>query len=44
VLVLGDEELLAARAVAQTLDAARAVDPGVDVREYEAGRTPRKIW
>jgi DNA polymerase-3 subunit delta len=37
VLVLGDEELLAARAVAQTLDAARAVDPGVDVREYEAG-------
>lgn len=37
VLVLGDEELLAARAVAQTLDAVRAVDPGVDVREYEAG-------
>lgn len=38
VLVLGDEELLAARAVAATVDAARAADPGADVREYEAGQ------
>ncbi|MDG4832725.1 DNA polymerase III subunit delta [Solwaraspora sp. WMMD1047] len=37
VLVLGDEELLATRAVAATTEAARAVDPGADVREYEAG-------
>ncbi|WP_212827444.1 DNA polymerase III subunit delta [Polymorphospora rubra] len=37
VLVLGDEELLANRAVAQTVTDARAVDPNLDVREYEAG-------
>jgi DNA polymerase-3 subunit delta len=37
VLVLGDEELLAARAVAATVDQARAADPAADVREYEAG-------
>ena len=37
VLVLGDEELLAARAVATAVAQARAVDPGADVREYEAG-------
>jgi DNA polymerase-3 subunit delta len=37
VLVLGDEELLATRAVAATTEAARSVDPGADVREYEAG-------
>ncbi|MEV0156839.1 DNA polymerase III subunit delta [Micromonospora sp. NPDC050686] len=36
-LVLGDEELLATRAVSETVAAARAVDPGVDVREYQAG-------
>jgi DNA polymerase III subunit delta len=36
VLVLGDEELLANRAVGQTLDALRAADPGAEVREYEA--------
>ncbi|SCL17493.1 DNA polymerase III, delta subunit [Micromonospora nigra] len=36
-LVLGDEELLATRAVAETVAAARAADPGVDVREYQAG-------
>ncbi|WP_412742579.1 DNA polymerase III subunit delta [Krasilnikovia sp. MM14-A1004] len=36
VLVLGDEELLSARAVTAAVDAARAVDPGADVREYEA--------
>ncbi|RZU52587.1 DNA polymerase III delta subunit [Krasilnikovia cinnamomea] len=35
-LVLGDEELLAARAVTAAVDAARAADPGADVREYEA--------
>ena len=35
-LVLGDEELLATRAVAAAVDAARAADPGADVREYEA--------
>ncbi|WP_433828859.1 DNA polymerase III subunit delta [Actinoplanes sp. CA-015351] len=36
-LVHGDEELLAARAIAAAVDAARAADPGADVREYEAG-------
>lgn len=36
VLVLGDEELLVARAVADTIEKARAVDPQTDVREYEA--------
>ncbi|MEU4423142.1 DNA polymerase III subunit delta [Actinoplanes sp. NPDC024001] len=36
-LVQGDEELLAARAVSAAVDAARAADPGADVREYEAG-------
>jgi DNA polymerase-3 subunit delta len=37
VLVSGDEELLVTRAVAQAIEAARAADPGADVREYEAG-------
>ncbi|MGI5215624.1 DNA polymerase III subunit delta [Plantactinospora sp. CA-290183] len=36
-LVLGDEELLATRAIAAAVDAARAADPAVDVREHEAG-------
>ncbi|MEU4695000.1 DNA polymerase III subunit delta [Actinoplanes sp. NPDC023714] len=36
-LVHGDEELLSARAIAAAVEAARAVDPGADVREYEAG-------
>lgn len=36
-LVQGDEELLSARAITAAVDAARAEDPGVDVREYEAG-------
>ncbi|WP_183226190.1 DNA polymerase III subunit delta [Actinoplanes campanulatus] len=36
-LVQGDEELLAARAVAEAVEAARAADPGADVREFEAG-------
>ena len=35
-LVQGDEELLAARAVTAAVEAARAADPGADVREYEA--------
>lgn len=35
-LVLGDEELLVSRAVARAVGAARAADPGADVREYEA--------
>jgi DNA polymerase-3 subunit delta len=35
-LVQGDEELLAARAIAGAVEAARATDPGADVREYEA--------
>jgi DNA polymerase III subunit delta len=44
VLVLGDEELLANRAVAATVDAVRAVDPDADVREYEAGAlTPGEL-
>lgn len=37
VLVLGDEELLVTRAVTQAVEAARAADPGADVREYDAG-------
>jgi DNA polymerase-3 subunit delta len=37
VLVQGDEELLAARAIAAAVDSARAADPTADVREYEAG-------
>jgi DNA polymerase-3 subunit delta len=37
VLIQGDEELLAARAITSAVDAARAADPGADVREYEAG-------
>jgi len=36
-LVLGDEELLAARAITAAVDAARSADPGADVREYEGG-------
>ncbi|WP_089158056.1 DNA polymerase III subunit delta [Micromonospora sp. NBS 11-29] len=36
-LVLGDEELLATRAVAEAVARARAVDPDTDVREYQAG-------
>ncbi|QLQ37353.1 DNA polymerase III subunit delta [Micromonospora robiginosa] len=36
-LVLGDEELLATRAVSEAVARARAVDPEVDVREYQAG-------
>ncbi|MDZ5443805.1 DNA polymerase III subunit delta [Micromonospora sp. 4G57] len=35
-LVLGDEELLATRAVSEAVATARAVDPDVDVREYQA--------
>ncbi|MDG4789267.1 DNA polymerase III subunit delta [Micromonospora sp. WMMD1102] len=37
VLVLGDEELLATRAVAGVVDAARAADSDVDVHDHEAG-------
>ncbi|MBU8855803.1 MULTISPECIES: DNA polymerase III subunit delta [unclassified Micromonospora] len=37
VLVLGDEELLATRAVTEAVGRAREVDPDVDVREYQAG-------
>jgi DNA polymerase-3 subunit delta len=36
-LVLGDEELLAARAITAAVEAARSADPGADVREYEGG-------
>jgi len=36
VLVLGDEELLVARAVAQMAEAARSADPAADVRESDA--------
>jgi len=35
-LILGDEELLVARAVAEVAAAARAVDPASDVREFVA--------
>ncbi|MEU9509798.1 DNA polymerase III subunit delta [Micromonospora sp. NPDC048170] len=36
-LVLGDEELLATRAVTEAVAKARSVDPDVDVRDYQAG-------
>jgi DNA polymerase III subunit delta len=36
-LVLGDEELLAARGVSDAIAAARAADPDAEVREYTAG-------
>lgn len=36
-LVLGDEELLASRAVREAVAAARAADPDAEVREYSAG-------
>ncbi len=36
-LIQGDEEFLSARAISRAVAAARAVEPGVDVREYEAG-------
>ncbi|MBG6100053.1 DNA polymerase-3 subunit delta [Micromonospora vinacea] len=35
-LVLGDEELLATRAVTEAVSKVRSVDPEVDVREYQA--------
>lgn len=37
ILVLGDEELLAARAITAAVDAARGLEPDADVREYDAG-------
>ncbi|MEH0984335.1 DNA polymerase III subunit delta [Micromonospora sp. CPCC 205556] len=37
-LVLGDEELLATRAVTEAVATVRGVDPNVDVREYQAGQ------
>ncbi len=36
-LVLGDEEFLAGRVIARTVEAAKAAEPDADVREYEAG-------
>ncbi|MET8529566.1 DNA polymerase III subunit delta [Micromonospora sp. NPDC005172] len=36
VLVVGDEELLATRAVSEAVERARGTDPDVDVREYQA--------
>jgi DNA polymerase-3 subunit delta len=36
-LVQGDEEFLASRAISQAVATARAAEPGADVREYEAG-------
>ncbi|MEV6637109.1 DNA polymerase III subunit delta [Actinoplanes sp. NPDC051470] len=43
-LVQGDEELLAARAVEAAVASARAAEPGADVREYEAGQlTPGEV-
>ncbi|MEU8424965.1 DNA polymerase III subunit delta [Micromonospora sp. NPDC048835] len=38
VLVLGDEELLATRAVTEAVAKVRGIDPEVDVREYQAGQ------
>lgn len=37
VLVLGEEELLVARAVTDAVEAARAADPAAELREVEAG-------
>jgi DNA polymerase-3 subunit delta len=43
-LVLGDEEFLAARAVAETVALARSVDPQCDVRDLEtSGLTPGQL-
>jgi DNA polymerase-3 subunit delta len=43
-LVQGDEELLAARAITAAVDAARVSDPGADVREYDASAlTPGEV-
>ncbi|TDC83146.1 DNA polymerase III subunit delta [Micromonospora sp. KC606] len=43
-LVLGDEELLATRAVTEAVARARSVGPDVDVREYQAGAlTPGEV-
>src|SRR6185312_14627326 len=36
-LVLGDEELLATRAVTEAVERVRSVETEVDVREYQAG-------
>jgi DNA polymerase-3 subunit delta len=36
-LVQGDEEFLAGRAISQAVESARAAEPDADVREYEAG-------
>lgn len=38
VLVLGDEELLATRAVTEAVAKVRGIDPEVDVREYQANQ------
>ncbi|MGW5561386.1 DNA polymerase III subunit delta [Micromonospora sp. NPDC003944] len=38
VLVLGDEELLATRAVTEAVAKVRGIDPEVDVREYQASQ------
>ena len=43
-LVLGDEELLVERAVRDIVDAARAVDPEVEVRRLRAPRPPPRTW
>lgn len=40
-LVVGDEELLVSRAVSQVVHAARAADPGTDVRDLAAGDLQR---
>lgn len=39
-LVLGDEDFLVSRAVAEAVQAARADGPDADIREYEAGALP----
>ncbi|HEV2086942.1 MAG TPA: DNA polymerase III subunit delta, partial [Cryptosporangiaceae bacterium] len=43
-LVVGDDEFLASRAVAEIVAAARSVDPACDVREVDAGQlTPGEL-
>ncbi|WP_040478855.1 DNA polymerase III subunit delta [Longispora albida] len=36
-LILGDDEFLSARAVSSAIRAAKAADPGADIREFDAG-------
>lgn len=44
VLILGDEDLLVARAIGQAVEAARAIDPDTDVSQHDASAlTPGEV-